>query len=113
MLSLYQMPHVYLKWPERVEWESLRSKVQGISCISMLMMIVQSHVFKTLAIWVCAGLLGMVTVNFLRTGHTHEDIDMIFASLAKYIWRKLHQSISIAKGVALFVSINPESRILH
>ena len=47
-------------------------------------------VFKTLAIWVCAGLLGMVTVNFLRTGHTHEDIDMIFASLAKYIWRKLH-----------------------
>ena len=79
----------------------------------MLMMIVQSHVFKTLAIWVCAGLLGMVTVNFLRTGHTHEDIDMIFASLAKYIWRKLHQSISIAKGVALFVSINPESRILH
>ena len=48
---------------ERVEWEPLRSKVQGISCISMLMMIVQS--------------------------------------------------ISIAKGVALFVSINPESRILH
>ena len=47
-------------------------------------------VFKTLAIWVCAGLLGMVTVNFLRTGHTHEDIDMIFAALAKYIWRNLH-----------------------
>lgn len=35
------------------------------------------------------GLLHAAYCNFLRSGHTHEDIDMTFASLARHIAKQL------------------------
>lgn len=36
-----------------------------------------------------AGHLSSCTLNFLRTGHTHEDIDQLFGELAKWIRKRL------------------------
>ena len=36
-----------------------------------------------------SGILSGATVNFLRTGHTHEDIDMVFSLLASWMWKVL------------------------
>lgn len=41
-------------------------------------------VFRYIGYLVLTGALGSCSANFLRTGHTHEDIDMIFAMLAKW-----------------------------
>ena len=38
-----------------------------------------------LALQVLTGRLGSASVTFLRTGHTHEDIDQMFSALAGYL----------------------------
>ena len=47
-------------------------------------------VFLFLATLVLAGKLASATISFLRTAHTHEDVDRDFSSLAKYIMKELY-----------------------
>ena len=50
-----------------------------------------------LAAMVAAGLICTFTANFLRVGHTHEDIDQFFGELAKWVKKRLHYAQCLAE----------------
>jgi hypothetical protein len=48
-----------------------------------------------LAVQVAARNIGSASLNFLRTGHSHEDIDQMFGEIAKWIVRRLRIAHSV------------------
>ena len=50
-----------------------------------------------LAAMVAAGLICTFTANFLRVGHTHEDMDQFFGELAKWVKKRLHYAQCLAE----------------
>ena len=47
-----------------------------------------SVVMQFMACLVCLGFFTSATINFLMVGHTHEDIDQLFALMVQWILRK-------------------------
>ena len=45
-------------------------------------------VLAWLGVMVLAGIVRSCSANFLRTGHTHEDIDQLFSMLARFLTRQ-------------------------
>ena len=50
-----------------------------------------------MAALVLSGVIGTGVLSFLRTGHTHEDIDALLSELAKWVVKRLHDALMVSR----------------
>ncbi len=67
-----------------------------------------NSVFSFIGLMILTAVIGSSTVNFLRCGHTHEDVDQVFGELSKFVKKALHYAEVVddfVKGINRFLQV--------